>query len=83
MFEEVLPEALHYAEQLYDRVVRRWGNVKFAQSCVYDWIWSDEFRHLSHCMDERERGHLRLAIMKQFHVKPWPWFSSPDPSLER
>lgn len=76
MFEEALQQAMAFAEQIYDYVIRRWGNIKFAQSSVYDWIWSDEFQHLCHGMDPQAQGRLRILIMKHFHVKPWPWYSS-------
>lgn len=85
MFEEVLQHTLAYAEEIYDKVIRRWGNIKFAQSSVYDWIWSDEFLHFCHEMDPITQGQLRLLIMENFNVKPWPWYPThnSDPTLER
>lgn len=75
MFDEVLLEAIAFAEYLYDQVIRRWGNKKFAQSSVYDWVWSEDFLHFCQRLNHHEQGQLRILIMQKFHVKPWPWYS--------
>lgn len=84
-FDKVLDEALYYAEITYDKVVRRWGNIPFAQSTVYDWIWSEEFLQLAHELNEQEKGHVRIQVLKTFRIRPWPWYSTPhsENSLER
>lgn len=84
MFEEALQQVVHFAEYTYDRVIRRWGNVQFARSTVYDFVWSEEFLLLCHQLDDRERGAIRLHVMELFRVKPWSWYlSSSDPPHER
>jgi hypothetical protein len=72
-FESVLAQMLSYAEHLYDQVIRRWGNVPFAQSSVYEWVWSDDFRALCLPLDDLAIGQIRLLVMDAFGVKPWPW----------
>lgn len=76
MFEQLFQQALHIAEDAYDHVIRRWGNTHFARSTVYDWVWSEDFLLMSHALNERERGQLRIMILERFYVKPWPWYSS-------
>lgn len=82
MFEEALQQAVRFAEHAYDGVIRRWGNVQFARSTVYDYVWSEDFLHLCHHLDDRERGEIRLHVMEQFRVKPWSWYIG-DSSYER
>lgn len=84
-FDEALREAIHLAERLYDQVVRRWGNVHYARSSVYDWVWSEEFSKLYCSLSEVEQGQLRISVLRRFQVKPWPWYAShsQDPPLER
>ncbi|MBT9544728.1 MAG: hypothetical protein IV090_05015 [Candidatus Sericytochromatia bacterium] len=79
MFDQTLIQALRTAEQTYDRVIRRWGNIPFAQSCVYDWVWSEEFCLLCHALSEIEKGRVRVYIMHAFGVHPWPWHRQPSP----
>ena len=74
MFEEALQQATHFAEHAYDYVIRRWGNVQFARSTVYDYVWSEDFQSLCHHLDEQQRGQIRLQVMAQFRVKPWSWY---------
>lgn len=73
MWQELFNDVIKDAEYIYDRVVRRWGNPHFAQSTLYDWIWSEQLAeqcaHLSPC----DQGALRVALMKHFRIKPWPW----------
>lgn len=85
MFEDALRQAIHFAEHAYDRVIRRAGNVQFARSTVYDYVWSEDFQLLCHHLDELERGQIRLQVMEQFHVKPWSWYplTRLDPPFER
>lgn len=85
MFDEALRQAVHFAEDVYDKVIRRWGNIPFAQSTVYDYVWSDDFTELCYHLDEQQRGQIRLQIMEQFRVKPWPWYPLPssDSPFER
>jgi len=89
VFEEAQKEALRFAERIYDQVIRRWGNVSYAQSNVYDWIWSEDFLNLYKHLNEVERGQLRVIVMQRFRVKPWPWYPSQrhepplDPPLEQ
>lgn len=73
MFEKALDHALHEAEHTYDKVVRRWGSVPFAESTLYDWVWSEEFSLRFAELDERELGVLRILVLRRFQVKPWPW----------
>lgn len=74
MFEQILEQALAIAEKAYDGVIRRWGNIPFAQSTIYDWVWSDEFSHLCCSLTELEKGRIRIKIMQAFGVRPWPWY---------
>ncbi|PKL78171.1 MAG: hypothetical protein CVV27_03755 [Candidatus Melainabacteria bacterium HGW-Melainabacteria-1] len=85
MFEEALQQAIHFAEYTYDRVIRRWGNVQFARSTIYEYVWSEEFLLLCEQLDERQRGQIRLQVMAQFHIKPWSWYplSRMEPPYER
>lgn len=84
-FDEAMREAIHLAERLYDQVIRRWGNVHYARSSVYDWVWSEEFLQLYCSLNEVEQGQLRISVLRRFHVKPWPWYSphSQEPPFER
>lgn len=75
MFEQILEQALRIAEAAYDRVIQRWGNIPFAQSTVYDWVWSDEFSQLCCSLTELEKGRIRIHVMEVFNVRPWPWYS--------
>ncbi len=85
MFEEALRQAFAFAEHAYDRVIRRWGNVQFARSTVYDYVWSEDFLLLCEHLDDRERGQIRVQIMEQFQVKAWPWYplTRPEYPYER
>ncbi len=74
MFEQILEQALKIAEEAYDGVIRRWGNIPFARSTVYNWVWSEEFCLLCHALSESDKGRIRLSIMKVFGVRPWPWY---------
>lgn len=76
MWQELLNDIIQDAEFLYDRVVRRWGNPHFAQSTLYDWIWSEQFDAQCAHLPPRQQGALRVALMKHFRIKPWPW--APD-----
>jgi len=76
LFEQILNQALQRAETSYDQVIRRWGNIPFAQSTVYDWVWSEEFVQLCEDLTELETGCLRIRILEIFGVRPWPWYSS-------
>ena len=69
----VLKQSLSVAEERYDQVIRRWGNVSFAQSLVYDWVWSEEFKQICADLNDMEIGQIRLFIMQRFGVKPYPW----------
>ncbi len=73
--ERILIDLLAITEQIYDRVIRRWGNRHFAQSSVYDWIWSEDFECATLQLDAKTRGLLRVLIMRRFRIRPWPWFS--------
>lgn len=85
MFEEAFQQVQHIAEDLYDHVIRRWGNIPFAQSSVYDFVWSDEFLSVCHHLDDVEKGQIRILILQHFRVKPWPWYprSISDSPFER
>jgi hypothetical protein len=73
MWHELFKEVVKEAEYVYDRVVRRWGNPHFAQSTLYEWIWSERFDEYSAHLSPTQQGALRLALMKHFRIKPWPW----------
>ena len=75
-YELMLKKAIQFAEQIYDKIVRRWGNVNYARSSIYDWVWSEDFEVFSQCLSERERGAMRMQILSHFQVKPWPWYPS-------
>lgn len=75
-YENHLGHILSYAEDLYDKVVKRWGNTHFARSTLYDWVWSDEFTELVRDLDERQKGTARIYVLHHFRVKPWPWHRS-------
>ena len=79
MWHDLFDEVVDEAESVYDRVVRRWGNPYFAQSTLYEWIWSERFdAHCDHLSAEQQ-GALRLALMKHFRIKPWPWLAVDSP----
>lgn len=77
-FCEALAQSLAIAEDIYDHVIRRWGNIKFAQSSVYDWVWSDDFESRFQHLNELERGKIRIHLLGHFRVKPWPWYRNPQ-----
>jgi hypothetical protein len=73
LIELILIQALKIAEQTYDQVIRRWGNIPFAQSSVYDWVWSEDFCRLCMSLSETDKGQIRLHILHAFGVRPWSW----------
>lgn len=73
MWHDLFNEVVKEAEYVYDRVVRRWGNPYFAQSTLYEWIWSERFEEYAAHLSPTQQGALRLALMKHFRIKPWPW----------
>lgn len=73
--ERILKDLLVNTEQIYDRVIRRWGNIYFAQSSVYEWVWSEDFDDLTEQLDSKIRGQLRMIVLRRFRIRPWPWFS--------
>lgn len=73
--ENLLKHIVSIAEDAYDHVIRRWGNIKFAQSTVYDWLWSEEFDSLCQHLSTMTKGQIRIIVLRRFGVKPWPWFS--------
>jgi len=75
--ERILKDLLAITEQIYDRVIRRWGNIHFARSTVYDWVWSEDFDYVTTHLDAKTRGQLRVIVMRRFRIRPWPWFSGP------
>lgn len=76
--ERIFKDLLATTEQIYDRVIRRWGNVYFAQSSVYDWVWSEDFDYATLQLDSKTQGQLRMLVMRHFRIRPWPWFSGPS-----
>ena len=72
--ENLLNHIIRTAEEAYDYVIKRWGNIKFAQSTVYDWLWSEDFDILCSHLCDLTKGHIRLVVLQRFGVKPWPWY---------
>lgn len=78
MWQDLFNDVVEEAERVYDRVIRRWGNPYFAQSTLYEWIWSERFDAYCTHLSASQQGALRLALMKHFRIKPWPWSSIPS-----
>lgn len=64
---------LKEAEYIYDTTIRRWGNIKYAQSCVYNYVWSEHFKKILKNLSELQQGEIRVKVMNTFGVKIWSW----------